>query len=374
MSTGRALLVGGTGPTGPHIVEGLQQRGFEVTLLHRGTHELPEQAALEHIHADPHFAESVSEAVGDRHFDLVVATYGRLRHVAAAFAGRCEQFIAVSGAPVYQGYHVPESRNPIGIPVSATESDVGWTDGPEPTDDASRFSQRILAAERSVFDLHDSGTFSASIFRYPSIYGPRQLYPREWSIVKRIRDGRSTILMPDNGLTISSRCAAVNAAGFLLAAVDRPDAAAGEVFNVGDVQQFSLRQWCQLISGFAGGSLEVVSLPFDLAGPGRGLFPVPHDEHGLLSIHKARTVLGYVEMVSAGDALRDTTRWYLDNPPDERTTSRMTDKFDYAAEDALLAAYRHAAATMAEFQQVPETAPHPYAHPKTVGAVDHRGR
>ena len=30
-----ALVVGGTGPTGPYIVNGLLKRGYEVTVLHR---------------------------------------------------------------------------------------------------------------------------------------------------------------------------------------------------------------------------------------------------------------------------------------------------------------------------------------------------
>ena len=35
-----ALVVGGTGPTGPFIVNGLRERGYRVTIFHRGTHEI----------------------------------------------------------------------------------------------------------------------------------------------------------------------------------------------------------------------------------------------------------------------------------------------------------------------------------------------
>ncbi|GIT68744.1 MAG: hypothetical protein Ct9H300mP26_4310 [Acidimicrobiales bacterium] len=38
----RTLVVGGTGPTGPHIVNGLIHRGFDVSILHTGAHESPE--------------------------------------------------------------------------------------------------------------------------------------------------------------------------------------------------------------------------------------------------------------------------------------------------------------------------------------------
>ena len=98
----RVLVVGGTGPTGPHVVDGLLVRGHDVTIFHRGTHESPDLADVEHVHGDPHFRESIDEALGAREFDVVLAMYGRVAFLAAAFAGRCGQFVSVSGTPVYQ--------------------------------------------------------------------------------------------------------------------------------------------------------------------------------------------------------------------------------------------------------------------------------
>ena len=59
----KALIIGGTGPTGPYIVEGLLQRGYQVTILHRGTHEVDMPPEVEHIHGDPHFVETLEEAL-----------------------------------------------------------------------------------------------------------------------------------------------------------------------------------------------------------------------------------------------------------------------------------------------------------------------
>lgn len=50
----RVLVIGGTGPTGPHIVNGLLERGHDVTILHTGGHEtdaIPER--VPHIHTNP---------------------------------------------------------------------------------------------------------------------------------------------------------------------------------------------------------------------------------------------------------------------------------------------------------------------------------
>ena len=41
----KALVIGGTGPSGPYIVNGLLERGYDVTILHGGQHEVEFDAA-----------------------------------------------------------------------------------------------------------------------------------------------------------------------------------------------------------------------------------------------------------------------------------------------------------------------------------------
>ena len=56
-----ALVIGGTGPTGPYVVNGLAERGYKVTIIHTGRHETdllgPE---IEHIHTDPFDVQKLS--------------------------------------------------------------------------------------------------------------------------------------------------------------------------------------------------------------------------------------------------------------------------------------------------------------------------
>lgn len=373
--TRTALLVGGSGPTGPHVARGLAKRGYAVTLLHRGSHELPELAGYEHVHADPHFREPLDAALAGREFDVVVATYGRLRLVADAVAAQCADLVAVSGLPVYAGYHEPGRLTPHGMPVLAREeiADVGRS-APDEETPGEGFARKVRATEEHVLGLHEAGAFRASVFRYPSIYGPRQVYPREWSVVRRVLDGRDRIILPDAGLTITMRCAAVNAAAYLLAAVDRPEAAAGEIFNVGDRDQFTVRQWVEVCAAAAGGELRSVPMPFDLAGPGRALFPVRHDDHLLADTTKAAVRLGYAEQVPAAQALAETVRWYVEHPPDESAADNLLDRFDYAEEDRVIEAYDRATAGLLAEQPTAAVAAHPYAHPKVAGQRDHRNR
>lgn len=78
----RALVIGGTGPTGPMVVEGLIRRGYQITILHSGKHEVEFSSPVEHIHGSAHFPKALKAALGARAFDLVIAMYGRLRHIA----------------------------------------------------------------------------------------------------------------------------------------------------------------------------------------------------------------------------------------------------------------------------------------------------
>src|SRR5512139_3540147 len=89
-----ALVIGGTGPTGHFIVNGLRARGHRVAMLHSGRHELPEISDdVEHVHTNPFDEAALRGALEGRTFDVCVATYGRLRVTARVMAGRCARFL-----------------------------------------------------------------------------------------------------------------------------------------------------------------------------------------------------------------------------------------------------------------------------------------
>ena len=60
-------MIGGTGPTGIWIVNGLLERGWDVTILHRGAHERAEVPAdVEHLHHDPFDVDDLTRALDGR--------------------------------------------------------------------------------------------------------------------------------------------------------------------------------------------------------------------------------------------------------------------------------------------------------------------
>lgn len=359
----KALLIGGTGPTGPHILQGLLDRGYETTLLHRGLHEPPDLPPVEHIHADPHFRDSVDEALAGRTFDLVIASYGRLRLLAEALAGRCTRFISIGGIPAHLGMLNPGAVRPFGMRVLTHEGDGLATSATKDDPPGVRFAHRTWQTERAVMELHDQGAFAATHFRYPRIYGPRQPGPAEWSVMKRILDKRKWMILPDGGLQIDARCAAANAAHCVLLGVDHPLEAAGQIYNCIDDEHYTWRQVVEIIADMMGSDLAVFSMPERLAAPARALTPMATGvSHTLVDGGKIRRELGYRDAVAPLVALRSLVDWLIANPVASENYQR--DPFDYAAEDRLIEAYvRHVAAIEAEAPFSMPAPRHGYDHP-----------
>ncbi|MBN9541755.1 MAG: epimerase [Alphaproteobacteria bacterium] len=365
----RALVVGGTGPTGPFIVNGLRQRGYGVTIFHRGTHEIPEiPDDVEHIHGDPHFAETIEAALVGGTFDLVVASYGRLRLLAAALKGRAGQFIGIGGYAAYRGWVDPYRLEPPGMtspvpeeaPVVATEQEQS-------------FAWKIAQSEQAVFAAHPTAT----VFRYPYVYGPYQVRPREWSFMRRLLEGRREIILPHYGLSLSTHGWAGNLGHAVLLAADQPEIAAGKVYNCGDLEQLTLAQVVQTIAATLGREVEIIPVSYEVAGPHRARVLSPQG-HQLLDLTRIRTELGYRDLLGVREALARTVDWYLAHPPERGgdIERALGDTFDYAAEDRLIALYRQGQALLqSAVGEEEEIKWHPYAHPKDAGKLrDQRDR
>ena len=352
----KALVIGGTGPTGPHIVNGLVARGYDVSILHRGAHEVEFRGEVEHIHADPHFTETLTEALGHRAFDLVISTYGRLRYVAEVVRELTPRFIAI-GAGAYLGIMNPK-ENPDGLSLPIPESAPLYPD-PE----VNKFLYLVVASEQVVMRAHNDGYYSATILRYPRwVFGPRCLIPIEWCIIKRILDGRKRIIIPNNGLGLQTRGYAENLAHAVLLATDRPEAG-GQIYNVGDDRVFTLREWIEKIANAMGHTWELVGIPWATAKPS---YPYALTEHHVVfDTTKIKAELGYEDAVSTDAAMQRTIEWCLNNREYASELERnLGDKYDYNTEDKILDEYARCIARITSIPFTYEHPPHAYPHPK----------
>jgi nucleoside-diphosphate-sugar epimerase len=340
----RALVIGGTGPTGPFVVGGLLERGYDVAILHTGHHEIPEiPPEVEHLHTDPFDADAIAATLGSRSFDVTVASYGRVREQARLLRGRTGRFVTIGGVPLYRGWMYAEDSKPRGLAVPVPE------DAAKVSNEAElRKGYKILETENAIFDAHPNAT----VFRFPVVYGARQALPREWCIVRRVLDRRPFLLLGDGGLTLETCGYAENLAHAILLAIDQPAASAGESFNCGDEQVWSVRQVAETIARILEHAFEFVSIPGELARPLYPFLTRDYTDHRVMDISKLKQRLGYRDVVSPENGLARTVAWLLENRPEPGgdVETILQDTFDYAAEDALYAHAKEAWSKMASVE------------------------
>lgn len=367
----KALLIGGTGPTGAHIIRGLLERDYNVTMLNRGSRDsnaVPGE--VERLRGDPHFPDTLDRVLGGRSFDLAIATYGRIRYVAEVLSTRTDRLITVGGTPGYRGFADAGQNFPAGMPVPTRESDALVVRQEE-----GKFGFLVKATEDAVMHQHAEGRMNVTHFRYPVVYGPRQLRTVifEW-VMQRCRDQRPHVVLPDGGLTLLTRGFSENMAQAVLLAVDDPLMSGGKIYNCGDERQFTLAQWVEIISVEMDWPLDIVTVPDAYASPTREMITFHgSSHHQLLDLDLIKRDLGYKDVVNPVEGIRRTVRWLIDNPPEPDEVAGIT-RF-YEIENRLIEIYDAAANKAAALDHDEGDYHHAYAHPRERNLErDHRDR
>jgi len=360
----KALVIGGTGPSGPDVVHGLLERGFDTTIFHAGAHEVPLPDEVRHVHGDPHFPETIAEALGNSEFDVVIAQYGRLQHITGYLRGRAGQVVAIGGAMSPLAAPSDARWGPLGRPAIVREQDRHLL-----ADAADRtLGFRIAQAAAAFLQAGADGGFRATYIAYPALYGPRQPGSPEWSIVRRLRDRRRRIIVPDGGLRIESRAFTRNVALAPLLAVDRPSAARGRSYVVTDRELYTVRQRIEFIARHLGADVDLVDMPYTLATPSHAFYR-QGPGHRATCGELIREELGYTETFDTAAGLAQTADWLMAVPPAETSEieSQLGDPFDYGFEDALIAWWQEVIASPPRPRDGPYRYSHIYRHPARAG-------
>ena len=180
-----------------------------------------------------------------RAFEVVVATYGRLREVSRACVGTTERFVAVGGVPLYRGWMRPEDLAPRGLPVPVRE------DAPQvESAEELRKGFMIRRTEEAVFDRSPDGRDVPLSDRVRAAPAAAARVVHRAAHARRAARDRAR----RRRLTLSTAGYTENLAHAVLLAVDRPDAAAGQSYNCGDEQTLTLRQRVESIARILGAS------------------------------------------------------------------------------------------------------------------------
>lgn len=331
----RVLLIGGSGFIGRKVMERLQQRGHHVIIFHRGQTGSLDDTPAERIignrlEIDQH-RDQIKKFRPEAAIDFLPWSDTDTIRVIKALRGLVERVVHLSSGDVYRAWG-NFLKGGFSEPVPLTEEaplreELYPYAGSRPG--ASDYDK--ILAERAILSAHMSERYPGIILRLPMVYGPGDPQSRTWPYVKRMLDERPNILLEaTQGAWLWQRGYVDNVAFGIALAAER-SSAAGQIYNVGSPQTFSIAAWVQTIGAVMGWNgqvrlLQRQNLPEHLRTS------YNYQQHILYDTAKIRRELGYDEIVSADEALRCTVEWQREHPPTQVDGSQ----FNYAAEDAAL--------------------------------------
>ena len=340
----KALMIGGTGPTGVPIVQGLIERGYAVEMLHTGRNEVAETPdEVVHLHADVYDPHRLEQILEGRNWDLCVAAYGRLRKIAELLSGKVGRFVSIGGLPALLGYMNPYAHEPL---RHAGPNTCRWPARsqrvprherlphrpdrrgrlPSPTrGDALPLSVRLRPAPAPAPRMADREAHS----RWSSAHHParRRPHPAPTSDTQRISRTRSS------------------------PAIDKPENTLGEIYNAADSEVLTLRAVVELISEGLGHRWEIVNIAVGAGGSRASARDATPKRRTAYS-----TRPGCNAILAIVISCRPAKRWYgpqdgwSKNPLSQNQQRLLEDPFDYAAEDALIEGWKKAVAGMPEVE------------------------
>nr|MBC7244102.1 SDR family NAD(P)-dependent oxidoreductase [Chloroflexota bacterium] len=284
----RALITGGAGFIGSHLVERLLQEGLQVVVLDDlsvGKREnVPKEAefilgdvrdpaavatAVSGVDAVFHLAARVSirASVAGFYEDAETNLMGTLNVLRACASARIKKFVYASSMAVYA-----DAEKPVPLPET------------HPTVPISPYGVAKLASERYAMLVAEQSGFQAVALRYFNTYGPRQGFTPYVGVItifiQRLLRGEPPLIFGDG-----EQCRDFVYVGDVVEATFRAlvRPVHGEVCNVGSGVGTSVNQLAALLCARMHPGIEPQHIP---AHPGEL-------RNSVADIRKARELLGY---------------------------------------------------------------------------------
>ena len=338
----RILLLGGTGFIGPFVARRLSAEGHEVMLFHRGQTQADLPPAVRHIAGDrrelPLHRAELARLVPDVVLDMYAMTAAEAGAVVAVFSGVAGRIVAISSQDVYRAFGrlirtEPGPPDPLPLAEDAPLREKLFPyrgETPLPADDPRHWTDDYdkILVERAYLGARD---LPGTILRLPMVYGPGDGQHRLFAYLKRMDDGRATILLGEHAARWRWTRGYVENVAAAIARATTDARAAGRVYNVGEEPALALAEWVRRIGAQAGWQGQVVTLPEERL-PAHLAVELDLAQDLVADTARLRTELGYREAVPQDEALRRTIAWERANPP----TTVDPARFDYVVEDAAL--------------------------------------
>lgn len=339
----KILIIGGAVFIGRKTAEMLIQKGHHVTLFHRSPLLNPISNLSGEIYGDRRnlmkYADRFRELSPDVVLDMIPMIQQDALDTVSIFEGIAGRLIAVSSQDVYRVYGKLigiESGSEDPIPLAETaplRTRLYPYRGPTLRDDADPgkwvdFYDKI-PVETAVMG---SEILPGTVLRLPMVYGPNDRQHRLFDILKRIDDKRKTIILDELIAEWRwTRGYVEDVAAAVALAVCEP-AAGNRIYNVGEPDGLSMKEWTELVGKVAGWDGMVIAVPPELLPEGMQS-KMDARQHLVTDTSRIRLELGFKETLTREEALLRSIEWERAHPPE----TYDPDRFDYAGEDQIVA-------------------------------------
>jgi nucleoside-diphosphate-sugar epimerase len=334
----RVLLIGGTGFIGPSVAAELQRLGHEVIVFHRGQTEVPPGARelIGDRRQLPASANDLRALAPDVVVDLILSSGTQARELMTVFRGATSRVVALSSMDVYRACGVTHRLEPGPLePLPLTEASAVRTKLQTYPPAQVQMLKQIFGWLDEEYDkipvereILGDPNLQGTVLRLPMVYGPGDPLHRFHPIVKRIEDGRQTILISADMAQWRATKGFVENVGAAIALAAVSERAAGRIYNVGEPDTLTELEWAQQIARAMSWNGEFTTLPDDRMPPHLRA-PGNTAQHWIADTTRFREELGFREPISRQEAVRRTVEWERADPP----SGFSPHQFDYSAED-----------------------------------------
>ena len=338
----RILLIGGNGFIGTPLARELIECGQEISILHRAQADTREKAR--HIEGDrnhlPSCRDAIEEFSPDVIVDLILSSGRQARELMDFVRGIVPRVVALSSQDVYRAWGVLKGTEAGELePLPITENSPLRTTSKLYPPEAIRGLQGVFSWVNEEYDkiaveqaVMNSPEVEGTVLRLPMTYGPGDRLHRFFPILKRIADGRRSILLGDDVAAWRGPRGYVDNVAHAIALATSNERAAGRIYNVCEEPCACEVDWEKRIAGQTNWAGEFVVLPASRT-PRHLRFAEQPSQHIVVSSEKIRKELGYTEATDTDEAIRRTISWEETHSP----ANFDLEQFDYAAEDQALA-------------------------------------
>jgi nucleoside-diphosphate-sugar epimerase len=308
-----------------------------VTAASRGEREVPE--GVRHVQAERTDTAALAEAAdGVDVFVDVIPFRSEDGEQLLTLAERVGSLIAISSASVYtdeEGRSLDEATGPDELPrlpVPIPESQPTLPPGD------SSYSPGKSAVEHALLDR---SPVPATVIRPCAIYGRKDRQAREWHFVKRVLDGRDSVVLAYGGQSHFHTTAAENLAELIRCCAERPGTRA---LNCGDPDPPTLLEISRAIAAALDHEWEEVLLPGEAQGTvGQTPWSVPDSHPFVVAMTAAEREVGYRPVTRYPEGVQVACEWLVEATRGRDWREVLTsharyygELFDYDAEDAYL--------------------------------------